>query len=122
MKKNIFGFALCAMLLVLCVSAEAQQPTKIPRIAYLHPGTAGDVSARMEAFRQGLRELGYIDGKNIAIEYRYAEGKTEAERLPDLAAELVHLKVEVIVTSGTPSVLAIKKASATMPIVFTIIY
>ena len=101
--------------------AEAQQTGKVPRIAYLHPGPAAAVSARMEAFRQGLRELGYVEGKNIAIEYRYADGKTEAERLPDLAAELVRLKVEVIVTSGTPSVLAIKKASATMPIVFTVI-
>jgi putative tryptophan/tyrosine transport system substrate-binding protein len=100
--------------------AEAQEQ-KVPRIAYLHPGPAAAVSARMEAFRQGLRELGYVEGKNIAIEYRYADGMTEAERLPDLAAELVRLKVDVIVTSGTPSVLAIKKASATMPIVFTVI-
>ena len=120
--KKIFCLGLCALLLALCVPAQAQQSAKVPRIAYLHPGTAADVSAaRMEAFRQGLRELGYIDGKNIAIEYRYAEGKTEAERLPDLAVELVRLKVEVIVTSSTPSVLAIKKASATMPIVFTVI-
>jgi ABC-type uncharacterized transport system substrate-binding protein len=118
-------FALCflsTMLFALCFFAEAQQPVKVPRIAYLHPGSAATASAaRMEAFRQGLRELGYVEGKNIAIEYRYADGKTEAERLPDLAAELVRLKVEVIVTSGTPSVLAIKKASATMPIVFTVI-
>ena len=115
-------FALCflsTMLFALCFFAEAQQPVKVPRIGYLRPGSAAP--ARFEAFRQGLRELGYVEGKNIAIEYRYADGKTEAERLPDLAAELVRLKVEVIVTSGTPSVLAIKKASATMPIVFTVI-
>jgi putative tryptophan/tyrosine transport system substrate-binding protein len=102
--------------------AEAQQSTKVPRIAYLHPGPAATASAaRMDAFRQGLHELGYIEGKNISIEYRYSEGKTEAERLPELAAELVRLNVDVIVTSGTPGVLAIKKASATMPIVFTVI-
>src|ERR1700757_3516533 len=96
-----------AMFFALCFFAEAQQPVKVPRIAYLSPSSAATTSAaRMEAFRQGLRELGYVEGKNIAIEYRYADGKTEAERLPDLAAELVRLKVEVIVTSGTPSVLA----------------
>ena len=75
----------------------------------------------MDAFRQGQRDLGYIEGKNIIIEHRYSDGKTEAERLPEVAAELVRLKVDVIVTFGTPSVLAIKKASATMPIVFTVI-
>ncbi|SRR6266542_1144962 len=102
--------------------AEAQQPGKIPRIGYLHPGSAATVSAaRMEAFRQGLRDLGYFEGKNIAIEYRYTDGKSEAERLPELAAELIRLKVEVIVTSGTPAVQAIKKASATIPIVFAVI-
>ena len=115
---SFLGTMFCA----LCFFAEAQQPVKVPWIAYLHPGSAATASAaRMEAFRQGLRELGYVEGENIAIEYRYADGKTEAEGLPDLAAELVRLKVEVIVTSGTPSVLAIKKASATMPVVFTVI-
>ena len=104
------------------VVAEAQQPRKVPRIGYLHPGSAATVSAaRLEAFRQGLRDLGYFEGKNIAIEYRYGDGKSEAENLPHSAAELVNLKVDVIVTSGTPSVLAIKKASATIPIVFTVI-
>ena len=77
--------------------------------------SAAFYSARVEAFRQRLRELGYVEGKNIVIEYRYAEGKLE--RLPDLAAELVRLKVDVIVTAG-PAVLAAKKASATIPIVF----
>ena len=75
-------------------------------------------SARVEAFRQRLRELGYVEGKNIVIEYRYAEGKLE--RLPDLAAELVRLKVDVIVTGGS-AVLAAKKASATIPIVFALL-
>src|SRR6266542_2581466 len=102
--------------------AEAQQPGKIPRIGYLHPGSAATVSAaRMEALRQGLRDLGYFEGKNIAIEYRYTDGKSEAERLPELGAELVRLNVSVIVTTGTPAVRAIKKASATIPIVFVVI-
>ncbi len=94
---------------------EAQQPAGIPRIGILIAPSASILSARVEAFRQRLRELGYVEGKNIVIEYRYAEGKLE--RLPDLAAELVRLKVDVIVTAG-PATLAAKKASATIPIVF----
>ena len=94
---------------------EAQQPARIPRIGILIAASASFFSARVEAFRQRLRELGYVEGKNIVIEYRYAEGKLE--RLPDLAAELVRLKVDVIVTAG-PAILAAKKASATIPIVF----
>ena len=79
--------------------AQAQQPVRTPRIGILIPASASFFSARVEAFRQRLRELGYVEGKNIVIEYRYAEGKLE--RLPDLAAELVRLKVDVIVTTGT---------------------
>ena len=95
---------------------------KVPRIGYLHPGSAATASAaRMEAFRQGLRDLGYFEGKNIVIEWRYADGKSEAEGLPELAAELVRIKVDVIVTTGTPAVRAIKRASATIPIVFAVI-
>ena len=89
---------------------------KVPRIGILEPTTSASISARIEAFRQGLRELGYVEGKNITIEYRYADGKSE--RIPDLAAELVNLKVDLIVTSQTPTVLAIKKVSSTIPIVF----
>ena len=96
--------------------AEAQQPARIPRIGILIASSASFFSARVEAFRQRLRELGYVEGKNIVIEYRYAEGKLE--RLPDLAAELVRLKVDVIVTTGPGAILAAKKASATIPIVF----
>ena len=79
--------------------AQAQQPARIPRIGILIAPSASSFSARVEAFRQRLRELGYVEGKNIVIEYRYAEGKLE--RLPDLAAELVRLKVDVIVTAGS---------------------
>ena len=107
------------MLLWLGFPAEAQQPKKVPRIGFLNPNVPVNVSARIEAFRQGLRDLGYVEGKNITVEYRDADGK--AERLPDLAAELVRTKVDLIVTSSTPSVWAIQKASATLPIVFTVI-
>ena len=115
MRKKIFGLALCAMLFTLSLPAQAQQPAGIPRIGILSPASASFISARDEAFRKRLRELGYVEGKNIVIEYRYADGKPE--RLPDLAAELVRLKVDVIVTAG-PATLAAKKASATIPIVF----
>src|SRR2546426_11278012 len=80
------------------VSSEAQQPTKVPRIGYLAGPSLSSLAPRIEAFRQGLRELGYVEGKNIVIEWRSAEGKSD--RLPDLAGELVHLKVDVIVTTG----------------------
>jgi len=95
-------------------AARAQQPARIPRIGFLLPASASFYSARVEAFRQQLRELGYVEGKTIVIEYRYAEGKRG--RLPDLAAELVRLKVDVIVTVGGTT-LAAKKASGTIPIV-----
>jgi hypothetical protein len=80
-------FALCSMLLAPCSSAQAQQPKKVPRIGILHGASASSVAARTEAFREGLRERGYVEGKNILIEYRYAEGKSD--RLPVLAEELV---------------------------------
>jgi putative ABC transport system substrate-binding protein len=106
---------LCALLLALCFSAEAQQSGKVPRIGYLTGATPDGQSARIEAFRQGLRELGYVEGKNIVIEYRYAEEKLD--RLPALAAELVRLKVDVIVTGGGPNTRAAKEATNTIPIV-----
>jgi putative tryptophan/tyrosine transport system substrate-binding protein len=115
MKKKITVLSLCAMLLALCVSAEAQQPTKIPWIGFLGASSASTLAARIEALRQGLRELGYVEGKSIVIEYRWAEGKFD--RLPALAAELVRLKVDVIVTGGTTSTRAAKKATVTIPIV-----
>ena len=116
MKKIVIHFALCAMLLALCLSAEAQQPAKIPRIGYLAGAFPSSVPARVAAFRQGLRELGYVEGKNIVVEYRYAEGKADRER--ELAAELARLKVDVIVTGGPTSTRAAKEATVTIPIVF----
>jgi putative ABC transport system substrate-binding protein len=116
MKTKITVFTLFAMLFALCPSAEAQQPTKVPRIGYLTGATPDGQSARIEAFRQGLRELGYVEGKNIVIEYRYAELKPD--RLLALAAELVRLKVDVIVTSAAGMTRAAKNATNTIPIVF----
>src|SRR4029453_9022893 len=104
MKKKLTVLTLCATLFGLCIPVGAQQPARIPRIGILAGASASNVSPRIEAFRQRLRELGYVEGKNIVIEYRYAEGKRE--RLPDLAAELVRLKVDVIVTTGAVPVLA----------------
>src|SRR5262249_35618043 len=116
MKKKITVLTLSAMLFAFCVSVEAQQPKKTPRIGYLPGASPSADSARYEAFRQGLRELGYVEGKNIVIENRYAEGKFD--RLPAQAAELVRLKVDVIVTSGSGTTRAAKEATTTIPIVF----
>ena len=115
-KAAVPSVLVLVLLLAVAIKAEAQQLPKVPRIGILEPASSASNSARIEAFRQGLRELGYVEGKNITIEYRYADGKSE--RIPDLAAELVNLKVDLIVTSQTPTVLAIKKISSTMPIVF----
>jgi putative ABC transport system substrate-binding protein len=98
MKKQITFLTLCAMLFALSVSTEAQQPKKVPRIGYLSNIDPSGESARSEGIRRALRELGYIDGQNIAIEYRYSEGKLD--RLPELAAELVRLKIDIIVAAG----------------------
>jgi ABC-type uncharacterized transport system substrate-binding protein len=114
-SKGAFCFAFCAMLLALCVSAQAQQPTKITRIGYLAAASLSVNAARVEAFRQGLRKLGYVEGKNIFIEWRSAEGKLD--RLPALAAELVHLNVDIIVTGGRSVTRAAKEVTSTIPIV-----
>src|SRR5215475_14213674 len=98
MKAKILVYALPALILATIHLAEAQQPKKIPRIGYLGANPRSTSPARIDAFRQGLRELGYTEGKNIIIEYRYAEGKLD--RLPALAAELVGLKVDIIVMGG----------------------
>src|SRR5262249_31767601 len=115
MKKNIFCLALGALLFALCASAKAQQPGKIFRIGFLDNSTAAGSAVLVEAFRQELSKLGWIDGKNISFEYRFAEQKTE--RLPELAADLVRLKVDLIVVLGAPPALAAKKATKTIPIV-----
>src|SRR5262245_634043 len=113
MKAKAFGVVLCAWLFGLCFSVQAQPP-KIPRIGYL---TAADSSRPYQAFLQGLRDLGYVEGRNIAIEYRSADGNRE--RVPDLVAELVRLKVDVIVADGAGPSQDAKKATSTIPIVMT---
>ena len=117
MRGRIFVWLLASVLLTTAPPAEAQQPKKIPRVGYLDGASLSAVAARTEAFRQGLRELGYIDGKNILIEWKSAEGKVE--RLPALAAELVRLKVAVIVTGGAAGTRTAKQATTTIPIVMT---
>jgi putative ABC transport system substrate-binding protein len=108
---------IAAVLLTVAMVAKAQQPTKVPRIGYLTGASPSSMSARTEAFRQGLRELGYVEGKNIVIEYRYAEEKLD--RLPALAAELVRLKVDVIVSGGPGATRPAKEATNTIPVVMT---
>ncbi len=98
MTEKIVLLALCSLLLAPCSAVEAQQPTKLPRIGYLLPGNPASESTVFEATRLALRELGYIEGQNIATEYRYAEGKRD--RFPELAAELVRVKVDVLVVAG----------------------
>jgi putative tryptophan/tyrosine transport system substrate-binding protein len=115
-KRNLGSFAVYAMLFALCSSAEAQQPKKVPRIGYLSSQDPARESARSEPIRLALRELGYIEGQNIAIEYRYTEGKRD--RYPELLAELVRLKVDIIVAAGgSPGTRAAKNATKTIPIV-----
>ena len=115
MKRKITVLALCAMLFALSLPADAQQTGKVPRIGFLDNSTASSIAVFLEAFRQELSKLGWIEGKTITIEYRFAEQKPE--RLPELAAELVRLKVDLIVTSGGTTPLAAKKATSTIPIV-----
>ena len=115
MTRKIGRRAFCSLLLALPLSAWAQQPKNIPRIGFLFGGSASAVAARTEAFRHGLRDLGYVEGKNIIIEWRHAEGKSDY--LPALAAELVRLKVDIIVTTGAAPTRAAKAATNTIPIV-----
>ena len=115
-RAAVPSILVAVVLLVLGVKAEAQQPTKVPRIGYLSNTDAATDSARAEGIRLALRELGYIEGQNIAIEYRYAEGRRDRE--PGLAAELVRLKVDIIVVaSGDVTIQAAKNATKTIPIV-----
>jgi putative ABC transport system substrate-binding protein len=116
MKKKIILFALCSLLLAPCSAAEAQQPKKVARIGYLSAQGSATESTRSEAIRLALHALGYVEGQNIAIEYRYGEGR--GDRAPEHAAELVRLKVDLIVVSGGyPEIPAVMNATKTIPIV-----
>ena len=111
-------YVLCAMLFALSVSAYAQQPKKVSRVGFLLFPSRSAVAESLDAFRQGMRELGYVEGKNIVAEYRYADGKFD--RLPDFAGELVRLKVDVIVAGGGfQAIQSAKNATSTIPIVMT---
>src|SRR5262245_50816158 len=114
-RKRVFGFALSAMFFGFCASAQTQQAKRVPLIGSLS-ASAPFNPERIEAFRQGLRDLGYVEGKNIAVEYRWAEGK--AERLFELAAELVSLKPDVLFIQSPQAVFAAKKATTKITIVF----
>jgi putative tryptophan/tyrosine transport system substrate-binding protein len=114
-RKTITVVWLVGLTLAAVHLAEAQQPKKVPRVGFLGTASPSAVSARVEAFRQGLRELGYVEAKSILIEYRWAEGKLD--RMPDLAAELVRLKVDVIMTPGPAATRPAKEATSTIPIV-----
>jgi putative tryptophan/tyrosine transport system substrate-binding protein len=116
MRKTVIGFALTALLHALCLPVWAQQPKKVIRIGYLSASDPADESTHSEGIRLALRELGYIEGQNIAIEYRYGEGKVD--RQSALAAELVRLKVDIILVSGGDLIIrAAKNATKTIPIV-----
>ncbi len=115
MRKIIFHFTLCAMLLALSSSLSAQQAKKVPRIGLLIPASASSTTHMVEAFRQGLREHGYVEEQNLTLEPRYAEGNVE--HLAGLAAELVRSKVDVIVAGSTPGIIAAKNATRAIPIV-----
>jgi ABC transporter substrate binding protein len=117
MTKKITVLAFSAMLFALCSSAGAQQTGKVLRIGFLDASTASGSAVLLEAFRQELSKLGWIEGKNIIFEYRFAEQKRE--RLPELAADLVRLKVDLIVVTAGPPAVAAKKATTTIPIVMT---
>ena len=113
-NKKVFCLTVAALLLAISFPANAQQPKKVPRIGYQSAGSSGE---REEAFRHGLRELAYVEGQTINIEWRFAEGKSD--RVPQNTAELVRLKVDVIVTGGSADTLATKKATQNIPIVMT---
>ncbi len=116
-SKSVFALALCAMLFAIGPTAWAEQANKISRIGFLSSLSPSAIAARQESFRRGLRDLGYREGQNILIEWRYAEG--DADRLKELAAELVRLKVDVIVTGGPAVNRPAKEATATIPIVLS---
>ncbi len=114
--RRLLIFGLCAMLLALCSVVQAQQPKKVPRIGFVSSsGAPNNFGPLVEAFRRGLQDLGYVEGKNILVEYRYIEGNPD--RIPGLVAELMQLKVDVLVATAPPAIREAKQASKTMPIV-----
>jgi putative ABC transport system substrate-binding protein len=119
MSKQIFVWLLATFLLTTVYRAEAQQPKKIPRVEFLAVLPSQAIATRVEALRQGLRDLGYVEGGNIAFEWRYADGKVD--RVPELATELVRLKVEVIVTGGPAATRPAKEATSTIPMLWLLI-
>ena len=118
LRKTALGSILFAGALLAAVAVEAQQPKKVARIGYLGGASLSAIQARVDAFQQGLRELGYVEGKNITVEWRADEGNRDRQRA--IAAELVHRKVEVIVAVGAGDIRAAKEATATIPIGRTI--
>ena len=117
MHKKITRRTFCSMLLALPFPARAQQTAKIPRIGYPLAASSSTNSPRVEAFRQGLRELGFVEGKNIIVEWRFAEGKRD--RLPLLAAELMRLKVDILISDSASTTRVLKEATSTIPIIMT---
>ncbi len=115
MRKNVIRLALCAMFFALCLPAEAQQAKKLYRVGYLAPAA----SPAVEPFRESLRALGYVEGQNILIEWRFTKGG-DTSQFPGLAAELVRLKVDCIVTTGIPAIRAAKQVTSTIPIVMNV--
>ena len=119
MTRQLFCLALCALLLSLCFPLGAQEAKKIPRIGYVRVvGGPTPPGPNVEAFRQGLKDLGYVEGKNILIDFRYAEGKRD--RVPSLVAELVHAKVDVLISGDDPAIRVAKQTTKTIPIVMVI--
>jgi len=115
-KAEVIGFALCTLLLALSFPADAQQPKKIPRIGYVSgTGDSQTPGYQVEAFRKGLRELGYIEGKNILVDYRYIEGRTDL--VPSLVAEFLKLNVDILILTNPPAIRLAKQATKTIPIV-----
>ena len=113
-KTKVFGVALGAMLFALCLPAQAQQAAKVPRIGYVSVSGNPDNPGRyVEAFRKGLRDLGYVEGKNIVLELRYAAAEPDR----DFVAELVQMKVDVLISSTAAAIRAAKRATKTIPIV-----
>jgi putative ABC transport system substrate-binding protein len=119
MRKKVIGFALCAMLLTLSFPAQAQQAGKVPRVGIIYSGSPSASAPLRDAFQQGLGELGYIEGQNIKIDYRFGDGRED--RIPEFAMELVRLKVDVIVAFSHRVALTLKKTITAIPVVFAMV-